>query len=81
MYLCINRNARPNNNQLITYYQHVNYLPRIQQYPVDNTYNTVLIARTKAGWMEASRSEKKVLQNRHDHQPKQEGVVMRDEKF
>ena len=36
----INRNARPNNNQLITYYQHVSYLLRIQQYPVNNTYNS-----------------------------------------
>ena len=39
MYPCIKRNARPNNNQLITYYQRVSYLPRIQQYSVDNTYN------------------------------------------
>ena len=37
--LCINRNARPNNNQLITYYQRVSYLLRIQKYPVNNTYN------------------------------------------
>ena len=28
-----------NNNQLITYYLHVRYLLRIQQYPVNNTYN------------------------------------------
>ena len=34
-------NARPNNNQLITLYERVSYLPRIQQYPVDNTYNIV----------------------------------------
>ena len=33
------RNARPNNNQLITYYLSVSYLLRIQQYPVNNTYN------------------------------------------
>ena len=39
MYLCINRNARPNNNQLITYYLHVRYLLRMQQYPVNTTYN------------------------------------------
>ena len=32
-------NARPNNNQLITYFIHVRYLLRIQQYPVNNTYN------------------------------------------
>ena len=38
MYPCINRNARPNNNQLITYYQRVHYLLRIQQYPVNNTF-------------------------------------------
>ena len=30
---CINRNARPNNNQLYTYYKHVSYL-------LKNTYNT-----------------------------------------
>ena len=36
----INRNARPNNNnQLITYYLHVRYLLRIQQYPLNTTYN------------------------------------------
>ena len=39
MYPCINRNARPNNNQLITYYLRVSYSLRIIQYPVDNTYN------------------------------------------
>ena len=37
---CINRNARPNNNQLVTYNLHERYLLRIQQYPVNNTYNT-----------------------------------------
>ena len=42
MNMCINRNARPNNNQLITY-QRVRYLLRIQQYPVNNTYNTQLM--------------------------------------
>ena len=36
---CIQRNARPNNNQLITYYLPVCYLLRIQQYPVNTTYN------------------------------------------
>ena len=36
---CVNRNARPNNNQLITYYLPVCYLLRIQQYPVKTTYN------------------------------------------
>ena len=40
MYPSINRNARPNNNQLITYNQCVHYLLKIQQYPVNNTYNT-----------------------------------------
>ena len=35
---CINRNARPNNNRLITYYQHVIYLLRIPTNPVNNTY-------------------------------------------
>ena len=43
MYLYINRNARPNNNQLITYYQRVSYLLRIQQHPVNNTYNIQLL--------------------------------------
>ena len=33
------RNARPNNNQLITYYLPVCYLPEIPQYPVNTTYN------------------------------------------
>ena len=37
----INRNARPKNNQLITYYQRVSYLLRILQYLVNNTYNNV----------------------------------------
>ena len=36
----MNRNARPNNNQLITYYLRVRNLLRIQQYPVNPTYNT-----------------------------------------
>ena len=40
MYPCINRNARPNNNQLITYYECVSYLLRIHS--IDNTYNTEL---------------------------------------
>ena len=35
-------NARPNNNQLITYYLLVCYFLRIQQYPVNTTYNTGL---------------------------------------
>ena len=35
-----NRNARLNSNQITTYYQPVSYLPRIQQYPVDNTYKS-----------------------------------------
>ena len=38
MYPHLYRNARPNNYQLITYYQCVSYLLRIQQYPVNNTY-------------------------------------------
>ena len=38
--LLMNRNARPTNNQLITYFLHVCYLLRIQQYPVNTTYNT-----------------------------------------
>ena len=33
------RNARPNNNQLLTYYLRVRYLLRIQQYPLNTTYN------------------------------------------
>ena len=40
---CIKRNAIPNNNQLITYYLPVCYLLRIQQYPVNTTYNKYLI--------------------------------------
>ena len=40
--MCINKNAAPNNNELITYYQRVGYLLRIPQYPVNNTYNTNL---------------------------------------
>ena len=39
MYPRINRNARPNNNQFITYYLLVRYLLRIQQHPVNNTYS------------------------------------------
>ena len=37
---CIKRNARPNNNQLVTYYLPVCYLLRILQYPVNTTYNS-----------------------------------------
>ena len=33
MYQCINRNARPNNNQLIAYYKRVSYLQRIHTIP------------------------------------------------
>ena len=33
------RNARPNTNQLITCYQPVCYLLRIQQYSVNTTFN------------------------------------------
>ena len=40
-YVTIYRNARPNNNQLIAYYPRVGYLLRIQQYPVNNTYNRI----------------------------------------
>ena len=36
---CINRNAGPNNNQLITYFQRFSYLLRILQYPVNNICN------------------------------------------
>ena len=43
IYPCINRNARPNNNQLITCNQRVPYLLRIQQYPVNNTNNNIKI--------------------------------------
>ena len=35
-------NARPNNNKLITYYLPVCYLLRIQQYPVNTTYNIMV---------------------------------------
>ena len=34
-------NARPSNNQLITYYLPVCYLLRMQQYPVNTTYNNM----------------------------------------
>ena len=37
---CILWNARPNNNQLKTYYLPVCYLLRILQYPVNTTYNS-----------------------------------------
>ena len=40
LYPCINWSARPNNNQLYTYFKHVSYSIRIQQYPVDKTYNS-----------------------------------------
>ena len=42
MYPCINKNARPNDDQFINYYQRVSYLLRIQEYPVNNTYNSTL---------------------------------------
>ena len=38
---CVNEN-----NQLITYYLHVCYLLRIQQYPVNITYNNDMIWRS-----------------------------------
>ena len=45
----INRNARPNNNQLITYYLCMRYLLRIQQYPVNNTYNIMSTSYSTSG--------------------------------
>ena len=45
MYPCINRNARPNNNQLITNYLPVCYLLWIQQYSVNATYNTFVVTQ------------------------------------
>ena len=39
MYTSINRNARPNNKQLITYYKHVITYKEYIQYPVESTYN------------------------------------------
>ena len=42
MYADSNRDAGPNNIQLIAYYQSVCYLLRIQQYPVNTTYNTAM---------------------------------------
>ena len=35
----VKMNARPDNSQLIPYYLCVRYLSRIQQYPVNTTYN------------------------------------------
>ena len=40
-------NARPNNNQLITYYLLVCYLLRIQQYPVNTNYNNFIYIKWK----------------------------------
>ena len=42
MYPCINRNARPNNNQLITYYERVNYLQEWLQHIVEFNDNKIL---------------------------------------
>ena len=42
---CKKRNARPNNNQLITCYLHVCYLLWIWQYPVNTTYNTKKVTK------------------------------------
>ena len=39
----VNRNARPNNNQLNTHYEHVSYLLRID---VDNTYNMMMLNKS-----------------------------------
>ena len=39
LYPCKNRNARPNNYQLITYYKRVSYLEEYIQYIVEYTYN------------------------------------------
>ena len=40
----INRNSRPNNHQLITFYQCLRYLLRIQQFPANNSLVTGLTA-------------------------------------
>ena len=47
MYPCINKNAGLNNNLLITHFQLVRYLLRIQKYPVNNTYNTIIFLGAK----------------------------------
>ena len=41
MYPCINRNARPSNNQLITYCECVSCLQRIHTIPCRYTYNII----------------------------------------
>ena len=48
---CINRNTRPNNNQLIIYYLRVRYLLRIPQNPVNNTYNISVDNFTLSIWI------------------------------
>ena len=39
----------PFNNQLITYFQHVSFLLRIEQYSVDNTYNMSIFQNSFIG--------------------------------
>ena len=43
MYLSINKNAIPNNKQLLTYYKHVQLLTRIPTIPCRNNYNRMPI--------------------------------------
>ena len=43
MYLNLKVNARPNNNQLYTYYVSVTFTLAYLQYPVNTTYNSVLV--------------------------------------
>ena len=45
MYPCKNRNAGPNNNQLITYYEQVSYLPREQSTEIILTIHNLRMAR------------------------------------
>ena len=44
MYSSLNRNARPNNNQLITYYERVIYFQKYIKYSVDSTYNILKLS-------------------------------------
>ena len=45
LYLCINRNARPNHNRLITYHEYVSYLQRI--HTISCTYNKAYLDRDR----------------------------------
>ena len=52
---CINKNARPDNNQLITYYQHVSYLVNNTTIPCEIILTIVYISLFMLDRLESTR--------------------------